>query len=74
MRRRYKSLTEYFDHSGDTQSALAARLGVAQTQISLWTNGVNFPRPRMALRLSTATGVPVENILKAMRPKGGKAA
>jgi transcriptional regulator with XRE-family HTH domain len=67
--RRYRSLVEYFEHSGDTQQALAARIGTSQAQISLWTRGLSLPRLDRALRLERITGVPLKKILKAKRRK-----
>lgn len=45
---------------GLTQSALAARLGVARSQITLWETGGRNPSPTSVTQLALALGIDVE--------------
>lgn len=60
------SLAEYFEKSGDTQEALAARVGTTQATISRLLSGRQGASLSLAKRLSKATGVPIENIGEAV--------
>lgn len=60
-----KTLQEYLDLTGVTQTELAAILGVSPSTISNYAAGKRVPRLAMAVRLSRLTGVPVECLLMA---------
>jgi len=61
------TLRAYLRKSGESQHDLARRVGVNQSTISQLCNGGRNPSGRVALRISKATGVPVEAILKPRR-------
>lgn len=63
-RRTYPNLRAYFDETGTTQAAFAARLGMTQAAISKITNGKEAPRLELALRISRAARVPLESLLR----------
>jgi transcriptional regulator with XRE-family HTH domain len=58
--RSYASLAAYFEQSGETQKALAARLKLPQSSLSRIAAGQRIPRPRLALRLIRACHLPVD--------------
>jgi len=62
--RRYDSLADYLDKTGQTQEALARALGISQSQISNYIAGRAMPRPALALRLAAHTGVSVESLMR----------
>lgn len=63
MRQRYRTLNDYFEQTGEQQSALARRLRVTPAYISMLRAGQREPTLRMALRIAEETGVPVEAML-----------
>ncbi len=58
----YKTLADYFKESGDTQVALAKRIGVSQPTISLIkrSNG-RVGAFQVLKRIARETGVPLES-------------
>jgi transcriptional regulator with XRE-family HTH domain len=59
MAKRYSSLADYFERSGDTQEALAARIGYSQPSISEALRGKGSYR--LFKTIADATGVPLES-------------
>lgn len=59
MKRRYTSLADYLDRSGETQEQLAARLDLSQPSISRAKHGLGSYRVLKLIAL--ATGVPLES-------------
>ena len=64
-RRPFRSLADYLARSGESQAALAARLGVSQTQISYFARGVRCPRPAMALKIARTLRIPLDSFTRA---------
>lgn len=60
MPKRYTSLADYFARSGDTQEALAERIGMSQPTISLAVNHGKGSYKTLR-KISKATGVPLES-------------
>ena len=59
----YTTVDAYLEGTGETQSALAERLGITQGALSMIKNGQRVPRPELALRIHSITGVPLETLL-----------
>lgn len=57
----------FFRKSGVSQAALAKRVGVDPTYISLIRNGHRVPSLRMADKIATEANVPIESLLKSPR-------
>ena len=52
-----------------TQTELALKLGVTQPLVSKWLSGKVIPRPSTLKKISTATNVPVNEIIKHIYSK-----
>lgn len=61
-KRPYKSLQDWMERTGSTQTKLAERSGIAQPILSKILTGGRMCSLENALKLSEATGVPVEKI------------
>lgn len=59
MKRRYSSLADYLERSGETQEQLAERLHVSQPAISRAKSGLGSYK--LLKRIALATGVPLES-------------
>jgi transcriptional regulator with XRE-family HTH domain len=66
-RRAYPNLEMYFRKSGVSQRALAKRVGVDPTYISLIRNGHRVPSLKIAAKIAELANVPIESLLKAPR-------
>lgn len=64
-RHRAKSLAEFIEQSGISQTALATLLGVTPSAISKMASGQRTPSLALAVRIADLTGVPVANLLAA---------
>lgn len=64
IRRTYRDLAAYFEESGDTQMAFAARIQRSQSWMSRVRNGTIEPNLADALRISREAGVPLESLIK----------
>lgn len=62
-RRVYRSLHEWLDRTGTKQRTLARRAGISEQHISMLLRGSRRCSIRVALRLSSITGVPVEKLV-----------
>jgi transcriptional regulator with XRE-family HTH domain len=60
MRRRYDSLADYLERSGETQEQLAERLHISQPTISR-AKQFGLGSYRLLKRIADATGVPLES-------------
>jgi transcriptional regulator with XRE-family HTH domain len=67
VRRKFKSLAEYFEQTKDTQGKLARRLGVSRSYVSLLTSGDRQPALDLALRIQKETGVPSSALVSVER-------
>jgi transcriptional regulator with XRE-family HTH domain len=68
MTKGYSDLGEFLRETGMTQADFAALVGVRQSLISRIVNGTRSPSLSLAVRISKASGVPVESLLKG-RPE-----
>jgi transcriptional regulator with XRE-family HTH domain len=64
QRRTYPDLVTYFNESGDTQAAFAARINKSQSYISKVRNGWVEPSLADALIIAKEAGVPLESLIK----------
>lgn len=55
----YASLSDYLDKTGTTHDALAERLGISRSYVTLIACGDRQPALDLALRIEAETGVPV---------------
>jgi len=62
-RNRYATVDAYLEATGTTQRELADQLGITQGALSMIKNGQRVPRPELALRIHSLTGVPLETLL-----------
>lgn len=62
-RSKYDSIDAYLKGTGRTQQQLAEDLGVTQGALSMIANGKRVPRPELALRIHSMTGVPLATLL-----------
>ena len=65
MPQRYRTLADYFNQTGDTKEAIAEKLDISRSYVSLIASGDRQPALRLALRIAKLTGVPVESLVKA---------
>lgn len=68
---KFTSLRDYLQKTGSTQRQLAHDAGMSEQQLSNLLTGSRGCSIRMAIRLSSVTGVPVENLVrwKKIRPQ-----
>ena len=64
MRQRYRTLADYFEQTGKTQTEFAKRVGVHRSLISHIAAGRKQPSLPLALKIAEAAGVPIANLLK----------
>jgi DNA-binding XRE family transcriptional regulator len=65
MKLNVKALKALRETSGDTQMSLAQRAGISEVAYWRIENGISEPRPRTAVKLAEALGVPVGAIYTA---------
>lgn len=63
VKRRYRSLADYFEQTKRTQASLAEALDVDRSYLSLIASGQRQPSLDLALRIERETGVPVETLV-----------
>lgn len=63
VRRKYQTLSDFFDKTGTTQDALAEKLSVSRSYVSLIAAGKRQPSLLLALRIESLTGVPVASLV-----------
>jgi transcriptional regulator with XRE-family HTH domain len=66
-RKAHDSIDAYLKATKSTQEALAQRLGITQSALSMIKNGLRIPRPELALLIHEVTGVPLETLLTRER-------
>jgi len=64
MAKRYSSLADYFERSGESRASAAARWNVTEATISRWIAGTRQPDAEQMLQISADTGVPVEALVR----------
>lgn len=69
MPKSYPSLAAYLAGEGRTQEQLAADLGVRQGTLTKWVRGVTMPRPKMAVKIASVTGVSIDSMIRARARK-----
>lgn len=52
-----------------TQEELAAAIGVTQSTISYWSNGVTYPRTRNLKKIANTLGVSVKTLVESFEEK-----
>lgn len=62
-RRAYPNLRMYLEKSGDSQRALAKRVGVGPSHLSHIIAGRRLPSLPLAARLAEAANIPIESLL-----------
>jgi transcriptional regulator with XRE-family HTH domain len=67
VKRKYLTLAEYFEKTGNTQDSLAAQLGVSRSYVSLLASGERQPALSLALRIEGLTGVPLSSLVAQER-------
>lgn len=59
------SLAEYMERTGTTHAALAEKLGISRSYVTLLSAGDRQPSLTLALRIQALTGVPAEALVAA---------
>lgn len=62
-RRRYPNLAMFLDKSGTSQHALAKRIGVNPSYVSLILGRRRVPSLRIAAKIADAANIPIESLL-----------
>lgn len=65
MKRRYRTLADYFEQTGESQIALARKLRVSKSYISMLAKGERQPSLSLALRIEAMTGVPAASMVSS---------
>lgn len=52
-----------------TQEELAVSIGVAQSTISSWSNGITYPRTRNLKKIAKTLGVSVKTLVESFEEK-----
>ncbi len=63
MAKKYRSLADYFTGTGERKRALARRLQVSESYVSLIAAGKRQPSLSLALRIESLTGVPASALV-----------
>lgn len=63
MTKKYASLAEYLSKTDTTHEALALKLGVSRSYVTLIAGGERQPSLRLALKISELTGVPAASLV-----------
>lgn len=61
--KRYASLAAYLEDTGITHDALAERLGISRSYVTLLASGDRQPALDLALRIHAETGVEVASLV-----------
>lgn len=73
-RTRYPDLATYIAESGDTQAAVAARVGASQAHVSRIAGGDIVPRPLLAARIVRYANIPLDSFTRVYLAKHGATA
>jgi len=63
-RRSYANLAQYLEKTGTSNAALARRLKINPSYISLILTGRRVPSLRMAARIADACNIPIDSLLR----------
>lgn len=63
------TLKQYRENKGLSQTALANKVGLKQTTISQYENGLRIPKMTIAIKLAKVLGVSVDEIAKSFTVK-----
>jgi transcriptional regulator with XRE-family HTH domain len=63
--RKYRSLKDYIERSGDSQDRIAAEVGTSQAHISRIAAGLAIPRPMLAAKLAKYAHIPLDSFIRA---------
>jgi transcriptional regulator with XRE-family HTH domain len=61
--KKYASLAAYLEDTETTHDALAERLGISRSYVTLLASGDRQPALDLAIRIEEATGVPVASLV-----------
>lgn len=65
MKQRYRTLADYFEQTGSSQIALARKLQISKSYVSMLVAGERQPALDLALRIEALTGVPAHALVSA---------
>ena len=71
FKRTYPNLIAYFEQSGETQAAFAARINRSQSWVSRVRSGETEPNLTDALMLCREAGVPLESLIRRQQTLSG---
>lgn len=60
---------ELLEKKSVTQEELAQAVGVTQSAISYWSNGVTYPRTRDLIKIAKVLGVSVKTLVESFEEK-----
>ncbi len=63
-----KTIGEYLERTDQTESALAARLGISQAHLNEIKNGKKRPSAKLAVKIESITGIPFRVLLLGEKP------
>lgn len=64
MAQKYRTLADYFEQTGKSQSSLARQLGVTRACVSYWVARRNEPSLSTALWLSRSLGIRLDGLIR----------
>jgi transcriptional regulator with XRE-family HTH domain len=71
FKRTYPNLVAYFEQSGETQAAFAARVHKSQSWVSRVRSGEVEPNLTDALMICREAGVPLESLIRRQQALSG---
>jgi transcriptional regulator with XRE-family HTH domain len=63
-RKEFASIDAYLESSGRTRTDLAEELGITTAALSMIANGHRMPRPALALKIHSVTGVSLKALME----------
>lgn len=67
MGQKYRTLADYFEQTGKSQTSLAVKLQISRSYMSLLVSGSRQPALDLALRIEAMTGVPASALVASER-------